>query len=114
MVSGQQGRMATGAIAVLEEDSMHPTTMQAIAAQRGDDLYTDAATARRARQARRGRSWQPVQPVQQARPVQQSRPVVPMCLCRELDGPEAKRPDSSGLLLGVYRNGPAPIRASDI
>jgi hypothetical protein len=42
MVSGQQGRTATGAIAVTEEDSMHPNTMQAIAAQRGADLDRDA------------------------------------------------------------------------
>jgi hypothetical protein len=59
MVSGQQGRMATGAIAVTEEDSMHPNTMQAIAAQRGVDLYRDATAVR---QARRSKSRQHAQP----------------------------------------------------
>jgi hypothetical protein len=47
-------RTATGGIAVIEEDVMHPATMQALAAQRGSDLYADAAAARRARQAHRG------------------------------------------------------------
>jgi hypothetical protein len=75
MVSGQQGRMATGAITVTEEDSMHPNTMQAIAAERGADLYRDATAVRRARQARRSQSWQQAQPTQQARPVV---PTVPM------------------------------------
>jgi hypothetical protein len=60
---------------VTEEDSMHPNTMQAIAAQRGVDLHRDATAARRARQARRSHSWQQEQPTQQARPVE---PVVPM------------------------------------
>ena len=41
--------MATGAIAVIEEDSMHPATMQAIAAQRGGDLRRAANAARQAR-----------------------------------------------------------------
>ena len=54
--------MATGAIAVTEEDSMHPNTMQAIAAQRGADLYRDATAVRRARQARRSKSRQQEQP----------------------------------------------------
>jgi len=62
MVSGQQGWTATGAIAVIEEDSMHPNTMQAIAAQRGADLYRDAAAVRRTRQARRSKSPQQGQP----------------------------------------------------
>jgi len=62
MVSGQQSWMATGAIAVTEEDSMHPNTMQAIAAQRGADLYRDATAVRRARQARRSKSRQQEQP----------------------------------------------------
>jgi len=47
-------RTATGAVAVIEEDVMHPATMQALAAQRGSDLHADAAAARRARPARRG------------------------------------------------------------
>ena len=72
MVSGQQDRTATGAIAVTEEDTVHPTTMQAIAAQRGVDLYRDATAARRARQARRSQSSQQAQ---QGRPVVS---VVPM------------------------------------
>jgi hypothetical protein len=63
MVSGQQGWMAPGAIAVTEEDTMHPNTMQAIAAQRGVDLYRDATAVRRARQARRGKSRQQAQSV---------------------------------------------------
>ena len=62
MVSGQQGRTATGAIAVTEEDTMHPNTMQAIAAERRVDLYRDATAARRARQARRGKSRQHAEP----------------------------------------------------
>jgi hypothetical protein len=62
MVSGQQGWMAAGAIAVTEEDSMHPNTMQAIAAQRGADLYRDATAVRRARQARRSKTGQRAQP----------------------------------------------------
>jgi hypothetical protein len=62
MVSGQQGRMAAGAIAVTEEDTMHPSTMQAIAAQRGVDLYKDATAVRRARQARRSKSRQQEKP----------------------------------------------------
>jgi hypothetical protein len=45
-------RTATGAIAVIEEDVMHPATMQALAAQRGSDLHADAAVARRARRSR--------------------------------------------------------------
>ncbi|HUB38514.1 MAG TPA: hypothetical protein VMA72_06665 [Streptosporangiaceae bacterium] len=32
---------------------MHPATMQGLAAQRGSDLYAEAAAARRARQAHR-------------------------------------------------------------
>jgi hypothetical protein len=47
-------RTATGAIAVIEEDIMHPETMLALAAQRGNDLYADAAAVRQARQAHRG------------------------------------------------------------
>ena len=46
-------RTATGAITVIEEDVMHPATMQGLAAQRGSDLYAEAAAARRARQAHR-------------------------------------------------------------
>jgi len=46
-------RTATGAIAVIEEDVMHPATIQALAAQRGSDLSADAAAARRARLAHR-------------------------------------------------------------
>jgi len=62
MVSGHQGWMTTGAIAVTEEDSMHPSTMQALAAQRGVDLYKDATAVRRARQARRSKPRQHAQP----------------------------------------------------
>ena len=64
--------MATGAIAVIEEDSMHPTTMQAIAAQRGRDFHREATAAQRARLARLSQSWH------QARLTQKARPVVPV------------------------------------
>jgi hypothetical protein len=73
MVSGQQGRMAAGAIAVIEEDTMHPSTMQAIAAQRGIDLYKDATAVRRARQARRSRSSQHAQSVLLIAPMPRNR-----------------------------------------
>jgi hypothetical protein len=62
---------------------MHPETMQAVAAQRGDDLQADAAAARRAREARRSQSAQHAQtthrawPTPQA-PTQQARPALPV------------------------------------
>jgi hypothetical protein len=54
---------------------MHPTTMQAIAAERGADLCKDATAVRRARQARRSLSWQQAQPTQQARPLVPTAPM---------------------------------------
>jgi hypothetical protein len=69
MVSGQQSWMATGAVAVTKEDSMHPNTMQAIAAQRGVDLYRDATAVRRGRQARRSKSRQQAQSAVLAVPI---------------------------------------------
>ena len=62
-----RGRTTTGAFAVIEQDVMHPATMRALAAQRGNDLQADAASARRARSSQLAQEARRVRPVWHAR-----------------------------------------------